>query len=80
MNSESLRHQFDLTSGVSGEMLSGLIAAACMVLATTWVSWVSLSSLRDLREQMITVSEVFSRMLWSGFVFVVVVALLAFVG
>ena len=75
---ESLRHQFDLTSGISGEALAGLIAAACMVLATTWVSWVSMSSLRDLREGEASVAETLHRILWSALVFIVVVAVLAF--
>ena len=75
---ESLRHQFDVTSGIPGEALAGLIAAACAVLATTWVSWVSWSSLRDLREQTATVAEALHRISWSGIVFAVVIALLAF--
>ncbi len=73
-----LRDQFDVTSGISGEVLAELIAAACLLTVTLWVSWVALSSLRQLRDDDLTVGDVASRVLWLGLMFFLVVALIAF--
>ncbi len=75
----SLRDQFELTSGISGETLAEIIAAACLTTVTLWVSWVALSSLRQLREEALTVGEVAARVLWLGLMFFLVVALIAYV-
>lgn len=76
---ESLRQQFETTSGLPAELLAELIAAACMVLITMWVAWVALASLSQLRAQAVGVPEVFQRVLWSGLLFCLAVATIAFV-
>ena len=73
-----LRDQFEVTSGISGELLAELIAASCLLTVTLWVSWVALSSLRQLREDALTVGDVANRVLWLGLMFFLVVALIAF--
>ena len=74
-----MRNQFEITSGISGEVLAEATAASCLLVVTLWVSWVALSSLRQLRDEMLTVGEVATRILWSGLMFCMVVALIAFV-
>lgn len=71
--------QFEITSGISGEVLAELTAATCLLTVTLWVSWVAISSLRQLREEALTVGEVTGRILWGGLMFCIVVALIAFV-
>ena len=74
-----MRSQFEITSGISGEVLAGVTAASCLLVVTLWVSWIALSSLRQLRDEMLTVGEVATRILWGGLMFCMVVALIAFV-
>lgn len=76
---DSLLGQFEVTSGISGEVLAEITAAACLLVVTLWVSWVAVSSLRQLRDETLTVGEVAARILWAGLMFCVVVALIAFV-
>lgn len=76
---DSLRQQFETTSGLPAELLAELIAAACMVMITMWVAWVALASLSQLRAQAVGVPEVFQRVLWSGLLFCLAVATIAFV-
>ncbi len=76
--SDSLRRQFELTSGLPGELLAELIAAACVVMITAWICWVALASLGQLRERTAGVADVVSRMLWSGLLFCLTVAAVAF--
>ena len=71
--------QFEITSGIPGEVLAEITAAACLLVVTLWVSWVAVSSLRQLRDETLVVGEVASRILWAGLMFCVVVALIAFV-
>ena len=73
-----MRDQFDITSGISGEVLAEVIAAACLLTVTLWLSWIALSSLRQLRDDVLTVNDVAARILWGGLMFFMVVALLAF--
>lgn len=75
---DSLRRQFELTSGLPGELLAELIAAACVVMITAWICWVALASLGQLRERTAGVADVVSRMLWSGLLFCLTVAAVAF--
>ena len=77
--SDSLLGQFEITSGISGEVLAETTAAACLLVVTLWVSWVAVSSLQQLRDEVLAVGEVATRILWAGFMFFVVVALIAFV-
>ena len=77
--SNSMLGQFEVTSGISGETLAEVTAAACLLVVTLWVSWVALSSLRQLRDETLAVGDVASRILWGGLVFCMVVALIAFV-
>ena len=77
--SDSMRNQFEITSGISGEVLAGVTAASCLLVVTLWVSWIALSSLRQLRDETLTVGEVATRILWGGLMFCMVVALIAFV-
>ena len=71
--------QFEVTSGISGEVLAEMTAAACLLAVTLWVSWVAISSLRELRDETLAVGEVATRILWGGLMFCMVVALIAFV-
>ena len=75
----SMRGQFEITSGISGEVLAEITAAICLLAVTLWVSWVAVSSLRQLRDETLAVGEVASRILWAGLMFFMVVALIAFV-
>ncbi len=77
--SDSMLGQFEITSGISGEVLAEITAAACLLVVTLWVSWVAVSSLRQLRDETLAVDEVAARILWAGLMFCVVVALIAFV-
>lgn len=77
--SDSVLGQFEITSGISGEVLAELTAASCLLMVTLWVSWVAISSLRQLREDALTVGEVAGRILWGGLMFFLVVGLIAFV-
>lgn len=75
----SMLGQFEITSGISGEVLAEITAAICLLVVTLWVSWIAVSSLRQLRDETLAVGEVASRMLWAGLMFFLVVALIAFV-
>ena len=77
--SDSLRDQFEHSSGISGEVLAETTAAACLLVVSLWVSWVALSSLRQLRDEALGIGDVAHRILWSGLMFFLVVALIAFV-
>ena len=77
--SDSLRRQFETTSGLPGELLAELIAAACVVMITAWICWVAMASLSQLRDRTAGVSDVVSRVLWSGLMFCLTVAAIAFV-
>ena len=77
--SDSMLNQFEITSGISGEVLAEVTAAACLLVVTLWVVWVAISSLRQLRDETLEVGEVAARILWTGLVFFMVVALVAFV-
>ena len=76
---DSMLCQFEITSGISGEVLAEITAAICLLVVTLWVSWIAVSSLRQLRDETLTVAEVASRILWAGLMFFMVVALIAFV-
>ena len=76
---DSMLGQFEIASGISGEVLAEITAAICLLVVTLWVSWVAISSLRQLRDETLTVGEVASRILWAGLMFFLVVALIAFV-
>ena len=76
---DSLRRQFETTSGLPGELLAELIAAACVVLITAWICWVAMASLGQLRDRTAGVSDVISRVLWSGVLFCLTIAVIAFV-
>ena len=77
--SDSMIGQFEVTSGISGEVLAEITAATCLLVVTLWVSWVAVSSLRQLRDETLAVGEVATRILWAGLMFFIVVALIAFV-
>ena len=77
--SDSMLGQFEVTSGISGEVLAEITAATCLLVVTLWVSWVAVSSLQQLRDETLAVGEVATRILWAGLMFCMVVALIAFV-
>ena len=77
--SDSLSKQFEITSGISSETLAESLAAACLLLATFWLSWIALSSLRQLREENLNVGDVATRILWGGLLFFGSVSMIAFV-
>ena len=77
--SDSMLGQFEVTSGISGEVLAEITAATCLLVVTFWVSWVAVSSLRQLRDETLAIGEVATRILWAGLMFFMVVALIAFV-
>ncbi len=78
--SKSIRHPFEVTSGISGQTLSELIAASCLLSVMLWLSWIAWSSLRQLRDGWLTVGEAASRIAWAGGLLFLVVALIAYVG
>ena len=70
---------FEVTSGIPSDLLAELIAAACLLTVTMWVSWIAISSLRQLHQDNLTVGEVATRVMWSGLMFFMVVSIIAFV-